>query len=55
MYYAIIQNGIKPNEIANLVKNFNELFSLKTAIQIKRTELYFIEDKAISSSTNDGE
>ena len=25
LYYAIIQNGIKPNEIVNLVKNSNEL------------------------------
>jgi transcriptional regulator len=45
LYYAIIQNGIKPNEIVNLVKNSNELASLKTAIQIKRNELYFIEAK----------
>jgi hypothetical protein len=45
LYYAIIQNGIKPNEIANLVKNSNELANLKTAIQIKRNELYFIEEK----------
>ena len=45
LYYAIIQNGIKPNEIVNLVKNSNELASLKTAIQIKRNELYFIEEK----------
>jgi transcriptional regulator with XRE-family HTH domain len=45
LYYAIIQNGIKPNEIANLVKNSNELANLKTAIQVKRNELYFIEEK----------
>ena len=45
LYYAIIQNGIKPHEIANLVKNSNDLASLKTAIQIKRKELYFIEEK----------
>jgi plasmid maintenance system antidote protein VapI len=45
LYYVIIQNGIKPNEISNLVKNSNELANLKTAIQIKRTELYFIEQK----------
>ena len=45
LYYAIIQNNIKPNEIVNLVKNSNELANLKTAIQIKRNELYFIEEK----------
>jgi plasmid maintenance system antidote protein VapI len=45
LYYAIIQNGIKPNEIVNLIKNSNELASLKTAIKIKRNELYFIEEK----------
>ena len=45
LYYAIIQNGIKPNEIANLVKNSNELTNLKIAIQMKRNELYFIEEK----------
>jgi len=45
LYYAIIQNGIKPNEIYNLVKNSNELANLKTAIQIKRKELYFINEK----------
>ena len=45
LYYAIIQNGIKPNEIANLVKNSNELTKLKIAIQMKRNELYFIEEK----------
>ena len=45
LYYAIIQNNIKPNEIVNLVKNSNELTNLKTAIQIKRNELYFIEGK----------
>ena len=36
LYYAIIQNGIKPNEIVNLVKNSNELANLKTAIQIEK-------------------
>ena len=45
LYYAIIQNNIKPNEIVNLVKNSNELANLKTAIQMKRNELYFIEEK----------
>jgi plasmid maintenance system antidote protein VapI len=45
LYYEIIQNGIKPNEIVNLIKNSNELASLKTAIKIKRNELYFIEEK----------
>lgn len=45
LYYAIVQNNIKPNEIANLVKNSNELANLKTAIQIKKNELYFIEEK----------
>jgi hypothetical protein len=45
LYYTIIQNGIKPNEIVNLVKNSNELASLKSAIQIKRYELYLIEGK----------
>ena len=45
LYYAILQNGIKPHEIVNLVKNSNELSNLKTAIQMKRKELYFIEEK----------
>ena len=45
LYYIIIQNGIKPNEIVNLVKNSNELTNLKTAIQVKRNELFFIEGK----------
>jgi hypothetical protein len=45
LYYAIIQNDIKPYEIANLVKNSNELANLKTAIHVKRNELYFIEEK----------
>ena len=45
LYHAIIQNGIKPHEISNLVKNSTELANLKTAIQIKRKELYFIEEK----------
>ena len=45
LYYAIIQNNIKPNEIDNLIKNSNELTSLKTAIRIKRNELYSIEER----------
>ena len=45
LYYAIIQNNIKPHEIVSLVKNSNDLSKLKTAIQIKRNELYFIEEK----------
>ena len=45
LYYVIIQNNIKPNEIINLVKNSNELASLKIAIQMKRKELYYIEEK----------
>ena len=45
LYYAIIQNNIKPNEIVNLVKNSNELANLKTAIQIKRYQLYSTEEK----------
>jgi hypothetical protein len=45
LYYAIVQNCISPNEIANLVKNSNELANLKIAIQIKKNELYFIEEK----------
>ena len=45
LYYAVIQNNIKPIEIINLVKNSNELISLKTAIQIKIKELYFKEQK----------
>ena len=45
LYYAIIQNGIKPNEIVNLVKNSNELANLNTVIQMKKKELYFIEEK----------
>jgi transcriptional regulator len=45
LYYAVIQNGIEPNEIVHLVKNSNELASLKTAIQMKRNDLYFIEEK----------
>jgi hypothetical protein len=45
LYYAVIQNNIKPNEIVNLVKNSNELANLKTAIQNKGNELYFIEEK----------
>ena len=45
LYYAIIQNDIKPSEIVNMVKNSNELASLKTAIQMKKKELYFIEEK----------
>ena len=45
LYYVIIQSGIKPNEIVNLIKNSNELTSLKTAIQMKRYQLYSIEEK----------
>ncbi|MGH9980135.1 MAG: helix-turn-helix domain-containing protein [Nitrososphaeraceae archaeon] len=45
LYYVIVQNNIKPNEILNLVKNSNELANLKIAIQIKRNELYFINEK----------
>jgi transcriptional regulator len=45
LYYTIIQNNIKPNEIVNLVKNSNELANLKTAIKIRRNELYFIEGR----------
>jgi transcriptional regulator len=45
LYYAVIHNNIKPNEIVNLVKNSNELANIKAAIQIKRNELYFIEQK----------
>ncbi len=45
LYYAILQNNIKPNDINNLVKNSNELMHLKTAIQIKRNEFYFIEER----------
>jgi DNA-binding CsgD family transcriptional regulator len=45
LYYTIIQNAIKPNEIANLVKNSNELANLKTTIKIRRNELYFIEGR----------
>ena len=45
LYYAILQNNIKPNDINNLVKNSNELTRLKTSIQMKRTELYFINEK----------
>lgn len=45
LYYVILQNNIKPNYINNLVKNSNELANLKTAIQIRRNELYFIEQK----------
>ena len=45
LYYTIVKNEIKPNEIATLVKNSNELTNLKTAILIKRNELCFIEQK----------
>jgi transcriptional regulator len=45
LYYAIIQNNIKPHEIINLVKNSNELTNLKSMIQIKRYQLYSIEEK----------
>jgi plasmid maintenance system antidote protein VapI len=43
--HTVILNGIKPNEIANLVKNSNELANLKIAIQIKKNELYTMEEK----------
>jgi transcriptional regulator len=45
LYSTIIQNSIKPIELVNLVKNSNELANLKTAIKIKRNELFFIEQK----------
>ncbi len=45
LYYVIIQNNIKLHEISNLVKNSNELSNLKTTIQIKNNELYFINQK----------
>jgi transcriptional regulator with XRE-family HTH domain len=45
LYYAIVQNGIKSNDMVNLVKNSNEFANLKTAIQIKRYQLYSIEQK----------
>ena len=45
LYHATIQNNIKIHEIANLVKNSNELTRLKIVIQMKRNELYFIEQK----------
>jgi hypothetical protein len=45
LYYTIVQNNIKPNEIVNLIKNSNELADLKTAICLKRNELYHIEMK----------
>jgi hypothetical protein len=45
LYYEILQNRIKPNEIVDLVKNSNELTSVKTMIQIKKNELFFIEQK----------
>jgi len=45
LYNAIIHNNIKPIEILNLVKNSNELATLKTAIWIKKNELYSIEGK----------
>ena len=49
LYYVIIQNGIKPNEIVNLVKNSNELANLKTAIQIKKMNCILLrKDKATS-------
>jgi hypothetical protein len=52
LYYAIGQNGIKFYEISNLVKNSNERSSLKTAIWIKKNQLYFIEEK-IKQSNDD--
>ena len=45
LYYTIIQNNVKPNEIVNIVKNSNELTNLKFAISMKRKEFYFIEEK----------
>ena len=45
LYYVIIQNNVKPNEIVNLVKNSNELTNLKSMIQIKRYQLSSIEEK----------
>ena len=45
LYYTIIQNGIKLNEIVNLIKNSNEFANLKTAILIKKNELYSIEGR----------
>ena len=45
LYYVIIQNNIKPHEVANLVKNSNELANLKAAIQIKKYQLYSLEEK----------
>ena len=45
LYYLIIRNGIKPNEIVNIVKNSNELANLKAALNMKRNELYFIDEK----------
>ncbi len=45
LYYVILQNNIKPNDINNLVKNSNELANLKNEIQMKKYELYFIEEK----------
>jgi hypothetical protein len=45
LYYTIVQNNIKPHEMANVVKNSNELANLKISIQIKKNELYFIEGR----------
>jgi hypothetical protein len=45
LYYVIVQNNIKPSEIVNIVKNSNELATLKTAIQTKRNELFFIDGR----------
>jgi hypothetical protein len=45
LYYLIIRNGIKPNEIVNIVKNSNELANLKAALNMKRNELSFIDEK----------
>ena len=45
LYYTIIDNCIKSNEVVNLVKNSNELANLKTAVKIKKNELFFIEQK----------
>lgn len=45
LYYVIMRSKINPNEISNLIKNSNELSNLKTAIHMKRNELYYIEEK----------
>ena len=45
LYYAFLQNNIKPNELVNIVKNSNELTNIKTTIQIRKSALHFIEQK----------